>query len=151
MRKQLERQYCLPGVRFCMASAEALGELETIIMPRRCIRISLALIFLLSSNAWALGLGEIRLDSALNVPMRAQIELLSASPEELENLVVALASQETFARYGLDRPYYLQDLHFEIVRTDAGSYVNITSTTPISEPFLTFLVEATWARGRLLR
>ena len=151
MRKQLERQYCLPGVRFCMASAEALGELETITMPRRCIRISLALIFLLSSNAWALGLGEIRLDSALNGPMRAQIELLSASPEELENLVVALASQETFARYGLDRPYYLQDLHFEIVRTDAGSYVNITSTTPISEPFLTFLVEATWARGRLLR
>ena len=120
-------------------------------MPRRCIRISLALIFLLSSNAWALGLGEIRLDSALNGPMRAQIELLSASPEELDNLVVALASQETFARYGLDRPYFLQDLAFEIVRTDAGAYVNITSTTPISEPFLTFLVEATWARGRLLR
>jgi pilus assembly protein FimV len=134
-----------------MASAEALGELETITMPRRCIRISLALIFLLSSNAWALGLGEIRLDSALNGPMRAQIELLSASPEELDNLVVALASQETFARYGLDRPYFLQDLAFEIVRTDAGAYVNITSTTPISEPFLTFLVEATWARGRLLR
>jgi pilus assembly protein FimV len=134
-----------------MASAEALGELETITMPRRCIRISLALIFLLSSNAWALGLGEIRLDSALNGPMRAQIELLSASPEELDNLVVALASQETFARYGLDRPYFLQDLRFEIVRTDAGAYVNITSTAPISEPFLTFLVEATWARGRLLR
>ena len=134
-----------------MASAEALGELETIIMPRRCIRISLALIFLLSSNAWALGLGEIRLDSALNGPMRAQIELLSASPEELDNLVVALASQETFARYGLDRPYFLQDLRFEIVRTDVAAYVNITSTTPITEPFLTFLVEATWARGRLLR
>jgi len=120
-------------------------------MPRRCIRISLALFFLLSSNAWALGLGEIHLDSALNGPMRAQIELLSASPEELENLVVALASQETFARYGLDRPYFLQDLVFDIVRTDAGAYVNITSTTPITEPFLTFLVEATWARGRLLR
>ena len=151
MRKQLERQYCLPGVRFCMASAEALGELETITMPRRCIRFSLALIFLLSSNVWALGLGEIRLDSALNAPMRARIELLSATPEELENLVVALASAETFARYGLDRPYYLQDLTFEIVRSDAGAYVSIRSATPITEPFLTFLVEATWARGRLLR
>ena len=151
MRKQLERQYRLPGVGFCMASAEALGELETIIMPRRCIRFSLAFIFLLSSNAWALGLGEIHLDSALNAPMRAQIELLSASPEELENLVVALASAETFARYGLDRPYYLQDLQFEIVRSDTGSYVSITSSTAMSEPFLTFLVEATWSRGRLLR
>jgi pilus assembly protein FimV len=134
-----------------MASAEALGELETIIMPRRCIRFSLALFFLLSSNAWALGLGEIRLDSALNAPMRAQIELLSASPEELENLVVSLASSETFARYGLDRPYYLQELRFEIVRTETGAYVSIRSASPITEPFLTFLVEATWARGRLLR
>jgi len=54
-------------------------------MPRRCIRISLALIFLLSSNAWALGLGEIRLDSALNGPMQwsfwtMQVKILSIIP-----------------------------------------------------------------------
>ncbi len=122
-------------------------------MPRRSNRISLALVLLLSGNAWALGLGEIRLDSALNAPMRAQIELLSATPEELENLQVGLAAQETFERYGLDRPYYLQDLRFEIVKSGSseGNYVRVSSTTPITEPFLTFLVEATWSRGRLLR
>jgi pilus assembly protein FimV len=115
------------------------------------MRISLAFLFLLSSNAWALGLGEIRLDSALNAPLRAQIELLSATPEELENLTISLASAETFERYGLDRPFYLQSLEFDVVRSPSGAYVNITSTSPITEPFLTFLVEATWARGRLLR
>jgi pilus assembly protein FimV len=115
------------------------------------MRISLALIFLLSSNAWALGLGEIQLDSSLNAPLRAQIELLSASPEEVENLTISLASQETFERYGLHRPFFLQELEFEIVQSGAGAYVRITSSTPITEPFLTFLVEATWARGRLLR
>ena len=122
-------------------------------MPRRSNRLSLALVLLLSGNAWALGLGEIRLDSALNAPMRAQIELLSATPEELENLQVGLASQETFERYGLDRPFYLQDLRFEIVRSgsEQGNYIRITSTRPITEPFLTFLVEAMWSRGRLLR
>ena len=120
-------------------------------MPRRIMRISLAFLFLLSSNAWALGLGEIRLDSALNAPLRAQIELLSATPEELENLTISLASQETFERYGLDRPFYLQSLQFEVVRSASGAYVSITSTSPITEPFLTFLIEATWARGRLLR
>jgi pilus assembly protein FimV len=127
--------------------------LETIIMPRRSNRLSLALVLLLSGNAWALGLGEIRLDSALNAPMRAQIELLSATPEELENLQVGLASQETFERYGLDRPFYLQDLRFEVVRSDSGqgNYIRVTSTRPITEPFLTFLVEAMWSRGRLLR
>jgi len=122
-------------------------------MPRRSNRISLALVLLLSGNAWALGLGEIRLDSALNAPMRAQIELLSATPEELENLQVGLASQETFERYGLDRPYYLQDLRFEVVKSGSseGNYVRISSSKPITEPFLTFLVEAMWSRGRLLR
>ena len=122
-------------------------------MPRRSNRISLALVLLLSGNAWALGLGEIRLDSALNAPMRAQIELLSATAEELENLQVGLASQETFERYGLDRPYYLQDLRFEIVKSGSseGNYIRVTSATPITEPFLTFLVEAMWSRGRLLR
>jgi pilus assembly protein FimV len=122
-------------------------------MPRRSNRISLALVLLISGNVWALGLGEIRLDSALNAPMRAQIELLSATPEELENLQVGLASQDTFERYGLDRPFYLQDLRFEIVRSgsEQGNYIRVSSTKPITEPFLTFLVEAVWSRGRLLR
>ena len=121
---------------------------------RRClIRISLACLLIVSSEVWALGLGEVRLDSALNEPLRAEIELLAASAEELAGLNVALASQETFARYGIDRPFYLQELTFEIVRsgTAEGNYVRVRSRSPITEPFLTFLVEATWPRGRLLR
>ncbi len=121
---------------------------------QRCLtRISLALVLLLSSEVWALGLGEIRLESGLNQPLRAEIELLAASPEELANLNVALASAETFDRYGIDRPFYLQDVTFEIVRsgTAEGNFVRVRSTTPMKEPFLTFLVEASWSRGRLLR
>jgi pilus assembly protein FimV len=89
----------------------------------------------------------------LNQPLRAEIELLAATPEELNNLTVQLASQETFARYDLDRPMYLTGLQFEIVRSGNadGNVVRVTSTDPITEPFLTFLVEATWSRGRLLR
>ena len=108
---------------------------------------------LLPSDAWALGLGEIRLDSALNEPLRAEIELLSATPEELADLQVAMASAETFERYGLDRPVYLQGIQFQVARAVApsGNVIEIRSATPITEPFVTFLVEASWARGRLLR
>ena len=121
-------------------------------MSRSLTRISLALVLLLSSEVWAIGLGDINLDSALNEPLRAEIELLSATPEELANLNVALASAETFARYGLDRPFYLQGIEFNIVSNGPNSaVVQIRSRTPITEPFLTFLVEATWASGRLLR
>ncbi|MCH8059573.1 MAG: hypothetical protein IIA11_03845, partial [Proteobacteria bacterium] len=115
--------------------------------------ISLALVLLLTSEVWALGLGEIRLNSALNEPLRAEIELLSATPEELANLKIAMASAATFERYGLDRQSYLQNIQFLVIRSGSmGGYViEIRSPAAITEPFLTFLVEASWSRGRLLR
>ena len=122
-------------------------------MSSRLIRIWLVPLLLLASEVWALGLGEIRLSSALNEPLRAEIELLAATPEELENLRIQLASLETFQRYDLDRPLFLTQLDFEIVRSGRtdGNLVRVTSSQPMTEPFVTFLVEASWSRGRLLR
>jgi pilus assembly protein FimV len=34
---------------------------------------------------------------------------------------------------------------------DGRDVLRVTSPQPVTEPFLTFLVEADWARGRLLR
>lgn len=122
-------------------------------MSRSLSRISLVLVLLLSSEVWALGLGDIRMNSALNEPLNARIELLSATPEELDNLTIAMASVDTFDRYGIDRPFYLQGMQFTIVRSGRadGNYVQVRTLTPMAEPFLTFLVEASWSRGRLLR
>ena len=122
-------------------------------MSSRLVRLWLLPLLLLASQAWALGLGEIRLSSALNEPLRAEIELLAATPEELENLRIQLASAETFERYDLDRPLFLTRLQFEIVRSGRsdGNFVRVTSAEPVTEPFITFLVEAAWSRGRLLR
>ena len=121
-------------------------------MSRRFTRLFLLSVLLFTGEVWAIGLGDIKLDSALNEPLRAEIVLLSASPDELANLTVTLASAETFARYGIDRPFYLQGVEFNVVDAGvAGSVVQIRSRAPITEPFLTFLVEATWSSGRLLR
>ena len=122
-------------------------------MSRRLSRISLVLVLMLSGEVWALGLGDITMNSALNEPLDARIELLSATPEELDNLTIALASADTFSRYGIDRPFYLNDMQFSVVRSGRvdGNYVLVTSLSPMAEPFLTFLVEASWSRGRLLR
>ncbi len=123
-------------------------------MSPRHNRVWLLVPFLLLANqAWALGLGDIRLSSALNEPLRAEIELLAATPEELNNLTIQLASQETFQRYDLERPLYLTRLQFQIVKSGRadGNVVRITSSEPVTEPFVTFLVEAAWSRGRLLR
>ena len=121
-------------------------------MSRRFSRLSLVLVLLLSGKAWAVGLGDIQLDSALNEPLRAEISLLGATPDELTSLNVALASADTFSRYGIDRPVYLQQIRFVIVANGAqGPIVKLTSPVQMTEPFLTFLVEASWPGGRLLR
>ena len=101
---------------------------------------------------YALGLGEIKLNSALNQPFDAEIELVSATQEDLGALRAALASTDTFVRYGLDRPAYLADFNFRVAKGSGGRDVlRVTSPRPVTEPFVTLLVEANWPRGRLLR
>lgn len=103
-------------------------------------------------TAWALGLGEIELHSALNQPFDAEIVLVSATPEELAGLNVSLAPLDQFQRSGLDRPAFLSALEFEIGRNDAGQdVITIRSNQSITEPFVTMLVQASWPRGRLTR
>jgi pilus assembly protein FimV len=101
---------------------------------------------------YALGLGEIHLNSALNQPFDADIELVSATQEDLGALRAALASSDAFSRYGLDRPAYLSDFTFRVAKGSGGQDVlKVTSPRPVTEPFVTLLVEANWPRGRLLR
>ncbi|HKL62535.1 MAG TPA: FimV/HubP family polar landmark protein, partial [Woeseiaceae bacterium] len=121
-------------------------------MLGRLAGATLILLLAWSGTAQALGLGDIRLESALNEPFRAEIDLLSVTPEELEGLAVRLAPAETFRRYGIERPPFLSGFRFEIraLPGDRG-LVRITSREPVTEPFVTFLAEATWPRGRLLR
>jgi pilus assembly protein FimV len=108
--------------------------------------------FLWPSLSWALGLGEIHLNSALNEPMNAEIDLISASPDELAALRATLASREAFTRYGIDRPPFLSTLTFKVGKgKDGRDALLVHSSDAIPEPFVTFLVEVNWARGRLMR
>ena len=100
---------------------------------------------------YALGLGDIKLNSALNQPFDAEIELVAATPDDLSTLRATLASGDTFTRYGLDRPPFLSDFGFQVARSGSRDVLRVTSSKPVTEPFVTLLVEANWPRGRLLR
>src|SRR5688500_2695571 len=100
----------------------------------------------------ALGLGDIRLRSSLNQAFNAEIQLVDATAEDLAALRASIASNDTFARYGLDRPAYLSEFTFAVDRDASGREVlRVTSPRPVTEPFVTFLIDANWPRGRLLR
>ncbi len=125
----------------------------SVTMPRTMILAGLlSLSAFWSNSSWALGLGEIHLNSALNEPMNAEIDLIAAAPEELTALRAALAPRDAFTRYGIDRPPFLSTLTFKVGKgKDGRQALLVRSTDAIPEPFVTFLVEVNWARGRLMR
>ncbi|MHB0849794.1 FimV/HubP family polar landmark protein [Stutzerimonas nitrititolerans] len=107
---------------------------------------------LTSEAAFALGLGEVTLKSALNQPLVAEIELLDAKSLAPGEVVPVLASVEDFNRAGVDRQYFLTDLKFTpVLRPDGKSVIQVSSSKPVREPYLNFLVEVIWPSGRLLR
>ncbi|MEJ2621816.1 MAG: FimV/HubP family polar landmark protein, partial [Candidatus Thiodiazotropha sp.] len=103
-------------------------------------------------GALALGLGEIHPQSALNQTFKADIDLLSVTQEELQDVRVSLASHEAFEKAGMERPFSLTSLKFTPQLTASGKpVIAITSKDAIREPFLNFLVEVNWPKGRLVR
>ncbi len=111
-----------------------------------------AALSLLAVHAWGLGLGEIKLNSALNEKLKAEIELLDASGMQPDEIRVSLASTEDFERVGVERFFFLTDLRFEVAfASSTGVKVDVTSTKPITEPYLNFIVEVLWPNGRLLK
>ncbi|HHI77247.1 MAG TPA: hypothetical protein ENJ94_08755, partial [Gammaproteobacteria bacterium] len=105
-----------------------------------------------SIPAHALGLGDIKAKSALNQEFRADIDLLSVAAGELDGVRVRLASPEEFKKAGIERPFFLTLLKFRPTRLKNGkTVIQVSSDFPIREPFLDFLVEVNWPKGRLIR
>lgn len=105
-----------------------------------------------SGMAHALGLGELTLKSTLNQPLVAEIELLDVKDLTAAEVVPSLASPEDFAKAGVDRQAFLNDLSFTPVLNASGkSVLRVTSSKPLSEPMVKFLVQVMWPNGRLLR
>ncbi|TFB38808.1 FimV/HubP family polar landmark protein [Pseudomonas sp. F01002] len=104
-----------------------------------------------SALAPALGLGDITLHSALNQPFRADIALEDAAGLEEGELSVSLATADEFSRAGIDRVFFLNNLKFTPILRGNRSLIRVSSSKPVNEPFLNFLVQLNQPNGRVLR
>ncbi|HET6654966.1 MAG TPA: FimV/HubP family polar landmark protein [Gammaproteobacteria bacterium] len=102
-------------------------------------------------GALAVGLGNIQLHSALGQRLDADIALVGADKQTATALKVNLASAAEFDRARINQTAILQSLKFEVVPGNGGYHVHVTSSDPVKEPFLTFLVSAQWPSGQMLR
>ena len=105
-----------------------------------------------SGMAQALELGELTLKSKQNQPLLAEIELLDVKDLTAAQVVPSLAPEQDFSNAGVPRPAYLDDLRFTpVINADGKSVLRVTSSQPLSEPFVKFLVQVMWPNGRLMR
>ena len=105
-----------------------------------------------SGMAHALGLGEVTLQSALNQPLVAEIELLESRDLTANEVMPALASAEAFNKAGIDHQFFLTDLTFTpVLKPNGKSVIRVTSKKPMREPYLNFLVHVLWPNDQLQR
>lgn len=121
-------------------------------MARKLAAVVFTLGCLEAGSVMALGLGELKLESFLNEPLNASVDLLNMGGLHADEVKIRLATREDFAKMGLDRAYFLTSITFEVEAGDGGRpHISVTSEDPVLEPYLDFIVEARWPSGRLLR
>ncbi len=110
-----------------------------------------AISLLMPASAYPLGIGEIKLHSALNQNLDAEISLVLSPGEKLADINVNLASPDKFDENGVPWTYFLSKIKIETVASNGSAVIKISSKEALKEPFLDFLLEVSWAKGNLFR
>jgi len=112
----------------------------------------IALLGFSATEATALSLGRITVQSALGEPLRAEIEVPSISAEEASSLKANAASPATFVAAGLEYNPAMSGLQATLARRpDGRAYIRLSSERVINEPFVDMILEASWSAGRIVR
>jgi pilus assembly protein FimV len=120
-------------------------------MNKKLRKIILPVSILAASQAYALGLGNLQVNSALDEALSGEIPLVLDSNEDIEGIAVSLASGEDYQRVGLDKSYVPTNIKVAMAEKDNQQYIEITSKGPVSEPIVSLLLVVDWANGHLLR
>jgi len=112
-----------------------------------------ALLCMLAGNpAHALGLGRITVQSALGEVLRAEIDVPEITVEEAASLRVGVASADAFKAAGLEYSAAVVGVQVSLQkRPDGRFFLRLSSSRPVTEPFVDLILEASWASGRVVR
>ncbi len=122
-------------------------------MRKSVLAASVAVLLgLMASNAAALSLGRLTVQSALGQPLRAEIEIPEINADEAESLKGSVASPEAFKAAGLEFNSAITNLQITLQRRADGKMVlKLSGDRVVNEPFIDLILEANWSSGRTLR
>ncbi|WP_370679580.1 FimV/HubP family polar landmark protein [Comamonas sp. GB3 AK4-5] len=104
------------------------------------------------TDASALALGRISVQSALGEPLRAEIDIPLATPAELDALKAGIATPEVFKAHGMEYSGSARLVQIEVVRqADGTAKLRLSSRGPVSDPFVDLVIDANWSAGQLVR
>ncbi len=119
---------------------------------RNLTRSIAAMSLMVPAYAYPLGIGEIKLHSALNQKLDAEIALQLSSGENFSDIRVKIAPPEKYDELGVPWNYFLSQIVFETAIDAQGrSIVKLKSKEPLREPFLDLVLEVAWDKGSLFR
>ena len=105
----------------------------------------------MTSNAQAIGLGRIVVNSALNQPLDAEISIASIESNVLESLKIRLATDSDFQRANISIEPVVKLLQFNVINGETGPWIHLTTDGPVRTPCLHFLATIEWSGGKLIR
>ncbi len=107
---------------------------------------------LASLDAQALALGQVTVQSALGEPLRAEIDIAEITTDEAASLRVGVANADAFKAAGLEYTPAVIGMQVTLQkRPDGRSYLRLSSSRPVAEPFVDLVLEASWSSGRIMR
>lgn len=102
--------------------------------------------------AHAAGLGRLTVNSSLGQALNAEIDLVAVRGDEASSLNVRLASPDAYQQANLQYNSGITGVKLSIERRPNGqSYVKVTGSRPVNEPFVDLLIELSWSGGKLVR
>ena len=105
-----------------------------------------------AGQAYAFGLGGVKVQSYLGQPLQAEIDITQLSADEASSLKVGVASPDAFQAAKLHYSSVLAGVQISLERrADGRAYLRVVSNSPVREPFLELLIRAQWATGQLSR
>lgn len=111
---------------------------------------SLTIALLTMTQAGAVELGNIMLQSASGQPLVATVQLADIEGLLASDIRVRVASSDDFERFSLERIGALDNLAIEVDFSGASPVLVLSSPVAINDPFISLVLDTRWPSGRLL-
>ncbi|MCD2513534.1 FimV/HubP family polar landmark protein [Comamonas endophytica] len=113
---------------------------------------ALVTVSLTATDAWALALGRLSVQSGLGEPLRAEVELPQITAAEADTLQASIASPAVFRAQGMEYTAAAGQFRLQLLRRPDGSAVlQLSSTQPVTESFVDLVINASWSAGQVVR